>query len=91
MDGETHARDGDKSLLSYNIPKGPETSNPLDPSSEPTGNTCYALNDVYESQAGVDDHWQQAQNGEHFGDLLAWASKCKVTTLHGSPVVRSHW
>lgn len=50
MDGETHARDGDKSLLSYNIAKGPETSNPLDPSSEPTGNTCYALNEVYEAK-----------------------------------------
>jgi len=88
---ETHARDGDKALLSYNIAKGPETANPLDPSSEPTGNTCYALNEVYASQAGVDDHWLQAQNWEHFGDLFAWASKCKVTTLHGSPVVRSHW
>jgi hypothetical protein len=89
--GESHAREGDKALLSYNVAKGPERANALDPSSEPTGNTTYVLTEVYETPAGVDDHWQQSGGWEHIGDLLAWAGKCQVTTLHGSPVVHSHW
>ncbi len=89
---ESHYRDGDKALLLYNIVKGPELSNPLDPSSEPTGNTIFVLTEVYESQAGLDDHWKQgAENWGDFSAFGAWASKCKVATLHGSPVVQSLW
>ncbi|MBV9167452.1 MAG: hypothetical protein JO342_15050, partial [Solirubrobacterales bacterium] len=40
---ETHHREGSKALLSYNFSKGPELANPLDPGSEPTGNTRYVL------------------------------------------------
>jgi len=60
---------------------GAPTSRWMSTSSEPTGNTCYALNEVYESQAGVDDHWQQAQNWEHFGDLFAWACLAAALAL----------
>ena len=89
---ETHHREGDKALLSYNIVKGPELANPLDPSSEPTGNTSYVLAEVYETQAGVDDHWQQApESWADFGAFVEWAGQCQVTTLHGSPVVQSLW
>ncbi len=89
---EGHHRDGDKALLSYNVVKGPELANALDPSSEPTGNTTYVLAEVYETQAGVDDHWQQAAgNWSDFGPFIEWAGKCQVTTLHGSPVVQSLW
>ncbi len=88
----SHHREGDKALLSYNVVRGPELANPLDPSSEPTGNTSYVLAEVYETQAGVDDHWQQASEGwADFGTFLEWAGKCQVTTLHGSPVVQSLW
>ena len=38
---ETHHREGSKALLSYNFSKGPELAYPLDPGSEPTGNTRY--------------------------------------------------
>lgn len=89
---ESHQREGDKALLSYNIAKGPELSNPLDPSSEPTGNTSYVLNEVYETEAGVEDHWKQAAEGwTELGALVEWAGKCKVTTVHGSPVIHSLW
>ena len=33
----THSREGEKALLHYNVVKGPELSNPMDPSSKPTG------------------------------------------------------
>ena len=36
-----HPREGDEALLSYTISKGPELSNPLDPTSDPTGKTIY--------------------------------------------------
>ncbi len=56
---QTHYKDGDKALLSYTFSMGPELGNPLDPSSEPTGNTRYVINEIYESEAGITDHWQQ--------------------------------
>ena len=89
---ESHYREGDKALLMYNIVKGPELSNPLDPSSEPTGNTSFVLTEVYQTQAGVEDHWKQGTTTwKEFPALAEWAPKCKVTTLHGSPVVHSLW
>jgi len=91
MEG-SHYREGDKALLRYNIVKGPELSNPLDPSSEPTGNTNFVLNEVYDSQAGVEDHWKQgAESWKDLPALAEWAGKCKVTALHGSPVILSLW
>jgi len=54
---QSHYREGEKALLRYNVVKGPELSNPWDPSSDPTGNTCFVLMEVYESEAGVEDHW----------------------------------
>src|SRR5687768_14729456 len=88
----THCREGDKALLLYNLVKGPELTSALDPSSEPTGNTTYVLTEVYETPAGVEDHWKQA--AESWEDYLAvdeWASTGTVVTLHGSPVIHSLW
>jgi len=42
----THHRTGEKALLSYNLSKAPELSNPFDPSSAQTGNTCFILSEV---------------------------------------------
>jgi hypothetical protein len=39
----THYRSGEKALLSYNVSKGPELSNPMDLNYAPTGNTCFVL------------------------------------------------
>ena len=57
----THYRDGEKALLSYNVSKGPELSNPMDPNSDPTDNTCFVLSEIYESKAGVVDHFKQGR------------------------------
>ncbi len=64
-----HPRDGDEALLSYTISKGPELSNPLDPTSDPTGKTIYVLDEYYESPAGVPRHWQDAM--DNWQDLNA--------------------
>ena len=42
----THYRTGEKALLSYNVSKVPEFSDPLDFNSAPTGNTCFVLSAV---------------------------------------------
>jgi hypothetical protein len=69
----THYRTGQKALLSYNVSKEPELSNPGDLNSAPTGNTCFVLSEIYESKAGVIDHIKQAN--ENWGDHPAFG-KC---------------
>ena len=46
---KTHDRDGDKAMLSYNFPMGPERENPLDPGSKDTGDTRDVLSEIYKS------------------------------------------
>ena len=89
---KTHHQDGELALLAYNVVKGAEISNPLDPSSSPTSNTNFVLTEVYESPAGLEDHWKQGAEGwEDFGAFMEWAGKVKVAVLHGSPVLHSLW
>jgi len=89
---KTHYREGNLALLHYNVVKGPELSNPLDPSSQPTDNTCFVVTEVYETPAGLEDHWKQGSEGwADFSAFVNWASSVKVAVLHGSPVIHSLW
>lgn len=88
----THHRDGEKALLTYNVSKGEDPSNPLDPSSTPTGKTVYVLDEIYESPAGIADHWQQAMSGwEDFQNFIAWIQKGEAMAQHSGTVVNSLW
>ena len=88
----THHRDGQKALLSYDVSKAPELSNPMDPGSPPTGNTCFILSEVYESEAGVADHFQQAMTSwKDFPALVEWVGKCKVTAVPAATIIHSLW
>jgi hypothetical protein len=88
----THPRKGNKALLSYNLSKAPELSNPVDANSAPTGNTCFVLSEIYETDAGVADHFQMSQSScQDFPALLKWAEKCKVTGLPVVPIINSLW
>ena len=53
---ETHYREGDKALHFLNWSSAPEIKD-----GEETGNITFVLTEVYETTAGVDDHFQQAQ------------------------------
>ena len=87
-----HPREGDVALLEYTVSKGPELSNPLDPSSEPTGRTIFVLDEYYASPAGIARHWQDStDNFPGLPDLLAWAAKATVVTLHNGTVVQALW
>jgi hypothetical protein len=88
----TPYRDGAKALLSYNVSKGPELSNPMDLSSAPTGNTCFVLSEICESKAGVSDHFEQTMG--NWGDFPAmgkWMEKCKVTFVPAASIFDSLW
>ena len=88
----THHREGDKALLSYNVSKAPELSNPMDPSSAPTGNTCFILSEIYETEAGVADHFQQAEaSWQDFPSLGDWLGKCTITGVSAAPIINSLW
>jgi hypothetical protein len=87
-----HPRDGDTALLSYRISKGPELSNPVDPNSDPTGNTIFVLSEVYETPAGVAEHWKQAvETWQDLPAFMDWSAKVKVGTLHSGTVVQGLW
>ena len=88
----THHRDGDKALLTYNVSKGDDLSNSLDPNSSPSGKTVYVLDQIYESRAGIADHSQQAMfSWEDFNAFMAWAQKCEISAQHSGTVINSLW
>ena len=88
----THHQSGEKALLSYDVSKAPELSNPMDANSAPTGNTCFVLTEVYETEAGVADHFKQASSSwKEFPALVKWIEKCKVTGVPAAPIINSLW
>jgi|SRR5687767_9771554 len=88
----THHREGEKALLSYDVSKVPELLNQLDPSSEPTGNTIFVLSEVYQTDAGVADHFEQAAaTWPDFGSLMDWMEKCDTTLVPSARIVNSLW
>ena len=88
----THHRSGEKALLSYNVSKWPELSNPMDLNSAPTGNTCFVLTEIYESKAGVIDHFEQTNRSwEEFPAILKWMEKCQVTFVSAATIINSLW
>lgn len=87
-----HSREGSTALLSYSISKGEQLENPVDPTSKPTGKTIFVLNEVYESPAGVAEHWRLA--AQTWADLPAFLDFCarnEVSTLHSGTVVQALW
>ena len=89
---KTHDRDGSNALVSYDLSKGPELENPLDPSSKSTGNTRYVLSEVYTSPAGIENHWRQSQESwSDFGAMVQMLASCNTQTLHGGSIAESLW
>ena len=88
----THVRDGELALLRYNIIKSPELEDPFNPSSEPTGNTMFVLDEMYETQAGLDEHWRMArEEWEDVQMLVDWSAKCKAVTAHNGVAIQGLW
>jgi hypothetical protein len=89
---ETHHREGELAMLSYNIASSPEYENPLAPKLVPTGNRIFLMVEVYETEQGVADHWRLGQQvWQDFPAMAEWMQRCQVTILHGSKIVHSLW
>jgi hypothetical protein len=87
-----HPREGDAALLSYSVSKCAELSNPMDPSSEPTGNTMFVVDEYYASPAGITRHWQDTGDNwpEMSAAVPAWSAKAtNIVTLHNGEVVQA--
>jgi hypothetical protein len=88
----THYRTGDKALLSYNVSKAPEMKDPMDPNSGVTGRTHFVMTEVYESPAGLQDHWEQAQTGwRDWAEFNTWFAKGEFLLVNGSGIFQSLW
>ena len=88
----THHREGDKALLRYNVSKAPELANPMDPSAGTTGNTCFVLAEVYESEAGIADHFERAAGSwAEFEDFKSWMGECQVMIVPSAEIIHSLW
>lgn len=89
----THHHEGPKALLSYDVSKTPELSDPFDVlHSKPTGNVIFVLTEVYETDAGVVDHFEQAKaSWKDFSAWKAWTGKCKTTKVGAAKVFNSLW
>jgi hypothetical protein len=88
----THHRSGPKALLSYDVSKTSELSNPADPDSLPTGNTIFILSEVYRTEAGVADHYEQAQaSWVDFDAMVKWLDKCETTLVPSAHIFNSLW
>ena len=89
---KTHDRAGSNALMSYDLAKGPELENPLDPSSKSTGKPRYVLSEVYDSPAGIENHWRLSQESwSDFGAMVELLGNCDTHTLHGGSIARSLW
>jgi len=90
--GRTHHQHGDKALLRYSVSKSAELSNPMDRSSDPTGNVIFVLDEVYETDAGVTVHFQQAQSSwEDFGALISWIGKNSIIGYPAGRIFNALW
>ncbi|MEH6373262.1 hypothetical protein V7793_02710 [Streptomyces sp. KLMMK] len=81
-------------LVAYNVAKGPERTNPLDPASAPTGRTTYALDECYRAGSDIGKHWQKAAaEWPDFNAIVAWMNRprTQVVTLHDGVVRNSLW
>ena len=85
-------RTDDTGLLSYNVSRAPQLSNPMDPASATTGSTSFVLTEVYETEAGVADHFQKASDSwQELPALAEWLEKCEVTAVPAAPIINSLW
>ena len=92
LDGRTPRGAATPPYCPTKISKGPELSNPVDPNSEPTGNTIFVLSEVYETPAGVEEHWRQAiESWQDLPAFMDWSDRVKIATLHSGMVVQGLW
>ena len=85
----THSRSGPKALLSYDVSEMDELTNPTDLKSKSTGKKVFILSEIYESPAGVEDHFARTPDWKDWPKFDAWLKKCKVTKASSTTIFNS--
>jgi hypothetical protein len=86
---KTHHHTGPMALLSYDVSKMPELTDPVGLKSKPTGKTIYVLNEVYETAAGVEDHFANTPKWECYDQLVELVNASKVTRVASASIFNS--
>lgn len=87
---ETHHHTGPMALLNYDVSKMAELSDPTGLKSKPTGNTLYVLTEVYESVAGVEDHFMQTpKTWKCFDQFVELLNASKVQKISAAKIFNS--
>ena len=84
---ETHTKEGHKALLMLNWSIGPEFKDGVE-----TGNLSLILTEIYETQAGIDDHFEKALNNSSYfrDDFGDFESKCESNVkINSSNIIHS--
>lgn len=80
----THPKEGDEALLQYTVSKNHDEN----------GNVQYLLAEVYETRAGVENHFRLAHEDEEASGLphlLAFTDKCETIGWGAADVAHSLW
>jgi hypothetical protein len=85
----THHHTGPQALLSYDVSEMNELTNPTDLKSKPTGNVIFILSEIYESDAGVEDHFARTPDWKDWPKFDKWLNKCKVTKVSAAKIFNS--
>lgn len=88
----SHPREGSKALISYNVSSAPEPADIWNEAGGSTGRTIFLLSEIYESDAGVDQHQRLAE--ANWGDYLAWVDwlqKCEIRGMGRGRIHQSLW
>ena len=86
---ETHHHTGPAALLSYDVSKSPELSDPCNLKSKSTGNTVYVLNEVYATPAGVEDHYARTPSWNCFDQFVELVNTTKNTRVPSGTIINS--
>ena len=86
---QTHHHTGPKALLSYDVAKMPELTDPTGLKSKPTGKTIYVLNEVYETVAGVEDHFERTPKWNCYDQFVELVNVSKVTKVSTGNIFNS--
>jgi hypothetical protein len=86
---KTHHHSGPMALLSYDVSKMSELTDPVDLKSKPTGKTIYVLNEVYQTAAGVEDHFANTPKWECYDQFVVLVNASKVTKVASASIFKS--
>ena len=86
---KTHHKEGEKELLMLNWSIGPEMKD-----GKETGNLALMLTEIYSNQAGIDDHFEQAQNSDSYyrDNIDDFTKMCESrVTIQSAQILESMW